>query len=79
MSNGKIEVVYAKQALLKPAVNLRYLQQITEAVARCVTALGQTEGLCIPSPASCLSLSPSCPVCARVNTHIIAPYEIQLE
>lgn len=30
-------------------------------------------------PTSCLSLSPSCPVCARVNTHIIAPYVIQLE
>lgn len=30
-------------------------------------------------PTRCLSLSPSCPVCARVNTHIIAPYVIQLE
>lgn len=49
MSNGKIEVVYAKQALLKPAENLRYLWQITEAVARRVTALGQAEGLRIPS------------------------------
>lgn len=27
MSNGKIEMVYAKQALLKPSKNFRYLCQ----------------------------------------------------
>lgn len=34
MSNGKTEVVYAKQALLKPAKNSRYLRQKTKAGVR---------------------------------------------
>lgn len=34
MSNGKIETVYAKQALLKPAKNFRYLWWKAKAVVR---------------------------------------------
>lgn len=34
MSNGKIEMVYAKQALLKPSKNFRYLCQKAKAAVR---------------------------------------------
>lgn len=47
VSNGKTEVVYAKQPLLKPAQNSRHLQQKTKAGVRhaALPAPGQAKRL----------------------------------
>lgn len=53
MSNGKIEMVYAKQALLKPSKNFRYLCQKAKAVVRpALTALELGKKASAPSLAS---------------------------
>lgn len=82
MSNGKIEMVYAKQALLKPAKNFRYLWRKAQAVVRPAAPAAPESGNEAPAPrapSSCWSLSPGCLTYARVNTHVIAPYAIQSE
>lgn len=64
MSNGKIEVVYAKQALLKPAKNFRCLWQKAKAVVRPAAraaALGGHRGSSSPSPLRPLVTGPKAP------------------
>lgn len=79
MSNGKIEMVYAKQALLKTAKNFRYLWRKAEAVARAAAPAAPEPGKEAPAPRAPTGHSPSCLTYARVNTHVIAPYAIQSE
>jgi len=80
-SNGKIEMVYAKQALLKPAKNFRYLWRKAKAgvsPAAALAAPASAPRAPGPHARGCL-LSPGCRAHTRVNTPVSAPYAIQSE
>lgn len=82
MSNEKIEVLYAKQALLKPAKNFRCLWRKAKAVVRPAALAAPWAGKEAPAPpalSGCWSLAPKLLTYARANTHVMASCATQSE